>query len=104
MKNKAKFNIGHWVQGKTWDKQRIYGYVINIENPEDIAKVYIVDSVNEELPGRMIRVLSKSLQKVPEQTLTKAALEQLIDIALLTRDEEWFKRLSKQLCETGIQY
>ncbi|MCP3762364.1 IDEAL domain-containing protein [Domibacillus sp. A3M-37] len=102
MKNKAKFNVGHWVQGETWDKQRICGYVINIENPEDIAKVYIVDSINKELPGRMIRVLSKSLQKVPEQAPAKAALEQLIDIALLTKDEEWFKQLSKQLCEMGV--
>lgn len=99
MRNKAKFNVGHWVEGETWDKQRICGYVINIENPEDIAKVYIVDSINEELPGRMIRVLTKSLQEVQEQGPTQAALEQLIDIALLIKDEEWFKQLSKQLCE-----
>lgn len=104
MKNKINFNIGHWVQGETWDKQSIYGYVINIEKPEDIAKVYIVNSVNEELPGRMIRVFSKSLQEVPEQAPTKAAIEQLIDIALLTKDKKWFKQLLNQLCEIGTQH
>lgn len=104
MKNKTKFAVGHWVQGETWDKQKICGYVINIENPEDIIKVYIVDSTNQELPGRIIRVLSKSLQEVPEQESAKAALEQLIDIALLTKDEKWFKQLSKQLLKIRVEH
>lgn len=104
MKNKINFNVGHWVQVKTWDKQSIYGYVINIEKPKDIAKVYIVDSVNVKLSGRMIHVLSKSLQEVPEQAPTEAAIEQLIDIALLTKDEKWFKQLSNQLCKIRMQH
>ncbi|WNS82241.1 hypothetical protein RRU94_16005 [Domibacillus sp. DTU_2020_1001157_1_SI_ALB_TIR_016] len=104
MGNKVQFHVGDWVQGETWDKQRIYGYVIKIENPEDITKVYIVESVNKELEGRMIRVLSKSLQLVPEQAPAEAALEQLIDIALLTKDEEWFGQLLKQLKELRTQY
>ncbi|WP_046173496.1 hypothetical protein [Domibacillus indicus] len=103
MGNKAQFQVGDWVQGETWDKQRIYGYVIKIENPEDITKVYIVDSVNKELKGRMIRVLSKALQKVAEETPAEAAVEQLIDIALLTKDEEWFGQLLKQLNELRTQ-
>lgn len=104
MGNKTQFRVGDWVQGETWDKQRIYGYVIKIENPEDITKVYIVDSVNKELVGRMIRVLSKSLHVVPEQAPAEAALEQLIDIALLTKDEEWFGQLLEQLQELRTQY
>src|SRR5687768_14137859 len=104
MKNKAKFNIGHWVQGETWDNQKIYGFIIHIEDSESIIKVYIVDSINKKLHGRMIRVFSASLQKGPEQAPVKAALEQLINIALLTKDEEWFKQLLKQLVEIETQY
>ncbi|WP_050180507.1 hypothetical protein [Domibacillus robiginosus] len=104
MGNKTQFRVGDWVQGETWDKQRIYGYVVKIENPEDITKVYIVESVNKELEGRMIRVLSKSLQLVPEQEPAEAALEQLIDMALLTKDEEWFGQLLQQLQELRTQY
>lgn len=104
MGNKTQFRVGDWVQGETWDKQRIYGYVIKIENPEDITKVYIVDSVNKELKGRMIRVLSKALHVVPGQAPAEAALEQLIDIALLTKDEEWFGQLLEQLQELRTQY
>ena len=104
MGNKTQFRVGDWVQGETWDKQRIYGYVVKIENPEDITKVYIVDSVNKELVGRMIRVLSKSLHVVPEQAPAEVALEQLIDIALLTKDEEWFGQLLEQLQELRTQY
>lgn len=104
MGKKAQFHVGDWVQGETWDKQRIYGYVVKIENPEDITKVYIVDSVNAELAGRMIRVLTKSLQPVPKQEPAEAALEQLIDMALLTKDEEWFAQLYAQLEELKKQY
>lgn len=100
-----QFQVGEWVQGETWDKQRIYGYIIKIEDPEDIMKVYIVDSVNKELIGRMIHVLSKSIEKVPDTVVTEeAALEQLIDIALLTKDEEWFERLIAQLKDVKEQY
>lgn len=104
MGNKTQFHVGDWVQGETWDKQRIYGYVVKIENPEDITKVYIVDSVNEELIGRMIRVLTKSLQPVLEQEPAEASLEQLIDMALLTKDEEWFEQLSAELRKLKKQY
>ncbi|WNS78055.1 IDEAL domain-containing protein [Domibacillus sp. DTU_2020_1001157_1_SI_ALB_TIR_016] len=104
MKNKLRFQVGQWVEGETWDKQRIYGYVVKVGKPADITKVYIVDSANEELRGRMIHVLSKSLQKVPEQTPVEAAIEQLIDLALLTKDQGWFEHLSKQLCQLRMQY
>lgn len=105
MENNMQFQVGDWIQGETWDKQRIYGYVIKIEDPEDIMKVYIVDSVNRELIGRMIHVLSKSIEKVADTIVTEeAALEQLIDMALLTKDEEWFERLIAQLKVAKKQY
>jgi uncharacterized protein YpiB (UPF0302 family) len=105
MKNKVHFQVGDWVQGETWDKQRIYGYAVKIEDPEDIMKVYIVDSVNKELVGRMIRVLSKSLEKVLDTAADEEAqLAQLIDMALLTKDEKWFAELTAQLHAVKKQY
>ncbi len=104
MKNKIHFNVGDWVQGETWDKQKIYGYAVKIEDPEDIMKVYIVDSVNKELIGRMIHVLSKSMGKVPKADLEETQIEQLIDIALATKDEQWFGQLITQLQSIKKQY
>lgn len=94
---KKLFQAGDWVQGETWDKQHIYGYIVKLDSPEDIIKVYIVRSVNKELEGRMIRVLAKSLHHVPEQEPSSPALTQLIDVALLTKDEQWFEELTEQL-------
>lgn len=105
MKRNMQFQVGDWIQGETWDKQKIYGYVVKIEDPEDIMKVYIIDSVNKELIGRMIHVLSKSIKKVLDTVVTEgAALEQLIDMALLTKDEEWFEQLIAQLKVVKKQY
>ena len=104
MERKEPFKAGHWIEGETWDKQRIYGYVVKVGQPEDILKVYVVHSANEELKGRMIHVLSKSIQKVSEQTPAEAAIEQLVDLALLTKDQEWFEQLSAQLHKLRVQY
>ena len=105
MERRLSFQVGDWVQGETWDKQRIYGYAVKLEDPEDIMKVYVVDSVNKKLVGRMIRVLSKSFQKVPDSTVEEEApLAQLIDLALLTKDEEWFEQLTEQVNAIKKQY
>jgi hypothetical protein len=104
VERKGQFKVGHWIEGETWDKQRIYGYIVKIGQPEDILKVYVVHSANEELKGRMIHVLSKSLQKVSKQAPAEAAIEQLVDLALLTKDQEWFEQLSTQLHKLRVQY
>ncbi|WP_050184190.1 IDEAL domain-containing protein [Domibacillus robiginosus] len=104
MLRKEPFIVGHWVEGETWDKQRICGYVVKVGKPEDIMKVYVVDSDNKDLNGRMIHVLSKSLHQVLGHAPAEAAIEQLVDLALLTKDQEWFAQLSKQLCELRMQY
>ncbi|OLN22561.1 hypothetical protein BTO30_09550 [Domibacillus antri] len=104
MGNKVHFQVGDWVKGETWDQQRIYGYTVKIEDPEDIMKVYVTDSVNNKLVGRMIRVLSKSFEKVPDSAPEEAPLAQLIDLALLTKDEKWFDQLTVQLEAAKKQY
>lgn len=99
MREKKLFNVGDWVQGHTWDKQKIYGYIVKKDDSVDIVKVYIIDSVNADLKGRMIRVLAKDLQSAAKQAPSPSAIEQLIDMALLTKDEQWFNELIGQLDE-----
>ncbi|WP_160725839.1 IDEAL domain-containing protein [Bacillus sp. USDA818B3_A] len=94
--NNTILKIGDWVKGQ-WDGGLIIGYIESQENPR-IVKVRIVTSDNNEIIGKTVSMLSVSIKKLPDSNVTnKAQIQNLIDLALLTGDEEWFIELSSKL-------
>ena len=94
----AKFEYGDWVQGRSRDGELIHGYVETIDSIQDIVKVNVVESDNEKAIGKSIWLLNKSAEKLPDLSVNnESQLLSLIDLALLSKDEQWFMELSTKL-------
>jgi hypothetical protein len=94
----AEFEYGDWVQGRSRDGELIHGYVETIDSIQGIVKVNVVESDNEKAIGKSIWLLNKSAEKLPDLTVsTESQLLSLIDLALLSKDEQWFMELSTKL-------
>ncbi|MCQ6558961.1 IDEAL domain-containing protein [Paenibacillus mendelii] len=97
-----KFEISEWVQGKTSDGQLIHGFIESIESLQRIVKVHVVQSDYEDAIGTLIAVREERLKKLPELAMEDApSIENLIDLALSTKDEAWFMELTEK--RRGIQ-
>jgi hypothetical protein len=98
MADNYRFENGDWVQGRSRDGELIHGYVETIDAIQGIVKVNVVESDNEKAIGKSIWLLNKSAEKLPDLTVSnESQLLSLIDLALLSKDEQWFMELSTKL-------
>jgi hypothetical protein len=93
-----KVKISDWVQAKTKDGELIHGFVDAVDESQRMANVIVVRSDNEDSVGKPIAVREQWLRKLPDYVMEDAgSIQILIDIALLAKDEQWFKELSEKL-------
>jgi hypothetical protein len=98
MDDKYRFEYGDWVQGRSRDGELIHGYVETVDSIQEIVKVNVVESDNEKAIGRSIWLHNKSAEKLPDLTVSnESQLLSLIDLALLSKDQEWFMELTMKL-------
>jgi predicted RNA-binding protein with RPS1 domain len=98
MTDKFRFENGDWVQGRSSDGELIHGYVETLDSIQEIVKVKVVESDNEKAISKSIWLLNKWAEKLPDLTVSnESQLLSLIDLALLSKDEQWFMELSTKL-------
>lgn len=98
MADKYRFENGDWVQGRSKDGELIHGYVETVDPNQGIVKVNVVESDNEKVIGKSIWILNKWTEKLPDLTVSNEShLLSLIDLALLSKDEQWFMELSDKM-------
>ena len=98
MADNYRFENGDWVQGRSRDGELIHGYVETVDSNKGMLQVNVVDSDNEKAIGKSIWILNKRAEKLPDITISnESQLLALIDLALLFKDEQWFKELSAKL-------
>jgi hypothetical protein len=96
--NKSKLQIGDWIKGTLRDGELIIGFVESQHILEEVVKVFVVKSDNDEVIGKTIPVSSNQVKGLPESTeINKNEILFLIDLALSTGDHEWFTELSSKL-------
>ncbi|MGG1401535.1 IDEAL domain-containing protein [Bacillus salipaludis] len=98
--NKEILKTGDWIKGKARDGELFIGYIesLSLEIPEEVVKVTVVTSDNNEMIGKTIPILRKRVHKLPiSKAINKEQIRFLIDLALSTGDEEWFLELSSKL-------
>lgn len=89
--------ISDWVKGRTINGELFHGFVESVDDEQGMVKVYVVSSDNAHAVGKEVTVRGQWVRVLPESSLMDAgALHNLIDLALLTQDKEWFKELSGQ--------
>ncbi|MDP5276482.1 hypothetical protein [Chengkuizengella axinellae] len=93
-----KFNVGDWVKGKSKEDEFFIGYIEQIN--ESSVHVYIIQSDHSFIKNRTVKIASNKIE-VMEQTdlYFEGSLLNLIDIALLEKNEEDFIKYSSQLKE-----
>ncbi len=95
--SKAFVEESCWVTGKTPNGELIIGYIDKIDPAKDIVRVTVVNSDNEDIVGDTIEMLHHWVETIPSSfEKSKTQLEFLIDLALETKDEEWFLELSAE--------
>ncbi|REE91723.1 hypothetical protein A8990_104233 [Paenibacillus taihuensis] len=95
------FAISDWVQGRTKDGELIQGFITSMKEKHNVASVYVVQSDHDLAVGTTVAVLSSWIKEQPAvQVLDyEEPILDFIELALATRDEEWFAELTERLHE-----
>lgn len=95
---KYLLKAGDWIKGKSREGELIHGYIQNVDSLQEAVKVNIVKCDNEDMIGTTIWLLNNRVEKLPDVTAgSEEQILNLIDVALSTKDEQWFMELSKKL-------
>ena len=96
--NNQVLKVGDWVRGISNEGEFIVGYIVSLDEVEDVVTVSIVKRDDKYTINEAILLFSKHVNKLPEsKVINKEQILYLIDLALLTGDEEWFIELSSKL-------
>ncbi|UPM56193.1 IDEAL domain-containing protein [Gottfriedia acidiceleris] len=98
LNNDSILKIGDWVKGISLHGELVIGYVESLTNFDEVVKVNVITSDHKKTVGKTIQMLNRNVKKIPDSKVTnKEQIHFLIDLALSTGDEDWFKELSSQL-------
>ncbi|WP_280772300.1 IDEAL domain-containing protein [Salipaludibacillus daqingensis] len=98
LNNISTLSKGDWVKGKPQNGELIIGFVERMGSLEGVVSVTVATSDKKDTVGKTIQMLTKNVEKLPEfQAETEEELQYLIDLALLTGDEDWFLELTSKL-------
>lgn len=93
-----QWKIGDWVKGRTVNGELVHGYIVAIDSLKGILKIHVVACDRESTIGRTIETHSRFVREFPAyEDISEAQIQDLIDIALMTKDKEWFLELSRKL-------
>ncbi|WP_426451315.1 IDEAL domain-containing protein [Paenibacillus sp. S-38] len=91
-----KFEEGQWVQGRTAEGELIQGWVESSDSLERIVKVRVVNSDHMDILGKRVAVREAWLKALPSNPFAGTeGVRDLIDLALSTRDRDWFMELTE---------
>jgi hypothetical protein len=96
--HESQLKIGDWVKGKTKNGELIRGYIETVDLLQGTTKVYVIECDHAVTIGRTVETLIRWVKKIPDSSFEhEEQLKELIDVALLAKDEQWFMELSKRL-------
>lgn len=92
--------IGDWVIGNYFGGTKFIGYIEDVEFNEDFNdELYTINLIKPHVSQIKRTIIAFS----PLETEVRPEdLSLLIDLALLTKDKEWFDQLSNKLCELSL--
>lgn len=94
LNREEQWAMGEWVRGKTRNGELIRGFVESIDSAAGTVHVYVVHSDNDTVVGKVVATSARWLEALPESGVDQEEqVRDLIDLALLTQDREWFAEL-----------
>jgi hypothetical protein len=92
------FEVGDWVSGRTGRGELVHGYIEALQPLQGSVVVRVIQSDREAAVGRGVPVRNSAVRKLPDYAAEDVSgLNEMIELALQTRDEAWFRELSEKL-------
>lgn len=98
LNNHSNLKTGDWIKGNLQDGEIIIGYIESLDFSKGTVRVTVIKSEADETIGKKISISHKKVKKLPiSKVVNKEQILFLIDLALITGDEDWFIELSAKL-------
>lgn len=92
------FQIGDWVSGTSFKDERFRGYIEDIQNDSGYVTIRMVETDHKQAIGKITKSHIKKLKKLKFNPFYSIGqILNLVDIALINRDEKWFMELTTEL-------
>lgn len=102
MNREEQLAVGEWVRGKTKDGELIHGFVESIDSAGSTVHVYVVNCDNDMTVGKVVATRASWIEVMAESAgYEEGQLYDLMDLALATKDREWFMELAS--ASNGLQ-
>ncbi len=89
---------GDWVSGRSENDEKFHGFIEAINFSNRTVKVRVTQSDNEASIGKNIETPIRLVEVLPlEKFNEEGQILNLIDFALLIKDEAWFMELTAEL-------
>ncbi|MFC4321491.1 hypothetical protein [Litchfieldia salsa] len=96
LKGTEIIQIGNWVKGTTKSGELFLGYIEDIHSLNKTVKVKVVHSDHDIVVGKTIETLSRLVQGLPSAETNEEGIRELIELSLITKDEDWFYELQER--------
>jgi hypothetical protein len=94
--------VGDWVSGTSSLDEKFIGFVESTNNGGGL-KVWVTQCDLESTVGTSIDAVLAKVKKLPDSSPeTPDELRDLIELALMTHDQEWFQELSAKLSKPAF--
>ncbi|WP_349408310.1 hypothetical protein [Pseudalkalibacillus sp. SCS-8] len=98
------FQNGDWVRGKTINDEILQGFIHSIHPANGTVKIVVTQSDHHKIVGKTVETFIHRIQPLTESIDDQETfLENLIDVALLTKDKDWFMEIWDRLDELRKQ-
>ncbi|MFB1049424.1 IDEAL domain-containing protein [Paraliobacillus sp. JSM ZJ581] len=93
----STIQIGDWVRAKSSKGILMHGFVEKTEFNHNVVQIHVVACDNKMLTGQSIQINPSKVNRLTSDfAKTENQLYILINMALETRDEDWFHELVSQ--------
>ncbi|MFC5650294.1 IDEAL domain-containing protein [Paenibacillus solisilvae] len=94
--NHTSIQVGDWISGTSQLDEKFIGYVDSLAE-DNMVKVWVTQSDHDNIVGEYVQTKLPKLRKLAEDNpFNQDELVSLIDLALMTKDKDWFQDLVSQ--------
>ncbi|MTT33209.1 IDEAL domain-containing protein [Terrilactibacillus sp. BCM23-1] len=92
-----QLDVGNWVKATTKKGAFLHGYIKKINDTAGTVDVHVLQSDQKAMVGQTVTLLKGVVKNLAMSKFNESEIRSLIDLALTTRDKEWFDELTMKL-------
>ncbi|THF74062.1 hypothetical protein [Cohnella fermenti] len=97
--------IGDWVSGHSSEGELVRGFVEAAHASQSTVDIFVTDSDREAAIGGVVTLRLAAVRKLPAYAADdESGLLNFIDMALMTKDAQWFRELTTALADVRVKH